>query len=204
MADSGSDLLIGSDGEDHMLGGDGYDTISEQLRRLRGVSNMNEDESKSGSGAAVVVVVVVLLFAVVCGGGIVLLGGYFMLRVQAPAPMALPPVPGANAPVPGPTLAIPDNSSINVNNLKSSQNLFDAAAEVLTLAKYEQIKPGMTYDELVAVLAIPDNKRPADIELVGPESDVELKWFGGPDDALSITVKMKGKVVTDKSQTGLQ
>jgi hypothetical protein len=169
---------------------------------------MNDDRSGSGSGAAVVVVVIVLLFAVVCGGGIVLFGGLFFLRVQAPAPMALPPVPGANAPLPGPTLpggmAIPDKASINVNNLKSSQNLFDAAAEILTLAKYEQIQPGMTYDELVSVLAIPDNKRPADIELVGPESDVELKWFGGPDDALSITVKLKGKVVTDKSQTGLK
>jgi hypothetical protein len=42
------------------------------------------------------------------------------------------------------------------------------------------------------------------MELVGPESNVELKWFGGPEDSTSITVRLKGKTVTGKSQTGLE
>ncbi len=174
---------------------------------------MPEDQSKSGSNAAVVIVVVLLLFFLLCGGGLVLLGGVLFARLQAPQPIPLPPVPGVNAPLPGTMppstplpggMSIPGNATITVNNMQWSQNLFDASDEILTLAKYDQIKPGMTYDELVSVLAIPENRRPPDIELVGPESDVELKWFGGPDDALSITVKLKGKVVVDRTQTGLK
>jgi hypothetical protein len=120
-----------------------------------------------------------------------------------PQAIPLPPVPGANAPLPG-NIAIPGNTTITINNMQWSTNLFDAAEEILTLTKYDQIKPGMTYEELVSVLAIPENKRPPDIDLVGPDSDVELKWFGGSDDAMSITVKMKGKVVIDKTQNGLK
>jgi hypothetical protein len=61
----------------------------------------------------------------------------------------------------------------------------------------------MTYDEVIATLGIPEDRRPPDIDLVTPESDVELKWFGGENDAKSITVKLKGKVVVDKAQSGL-
>jgi len=164
---------------------------------------VTEDPSRSETSAAVVFVVVVLLLFLLCGGGLVLFGGVLFFALQVPQPMPLPPVPGANAPLPG-SMTIPSNATITVNNLKWSQNLFEAANEILTLAKYDQIKPGMTYDELVSVLAIPENRRPPDIELVGPDSDVELKWFSGPDDALSITVKMKGKVVIDKTQSGLK
>jgi hypothetical protein len=157
---------------------------------------------------AVVIVVVLLLLILPCMVGLVLFGGALFFRLQAPQPMALPPVPGANAPLPGTTMpgnmAIPGNTTITVNNLNWSQNLFEASEEILTLAKYDQIKPGMTYEELVTVLAIPENRRPPDIELVGSESDVELKWFGGPAGAKSITVKMKGKVVIDKTQSGLK
>ena len=174
---------------------------------------MTDDQVKSESSAAVVIMVVLLLLFVPCLAGLVLFGGVFLARMQVPQAIPLPPVPGANAPLtrpipPGTTLpgglAIPDNASISVNSLKSSQNLYDQAEEVLTLAKYDQIKPGMAYEELLSLLEIPENKRPADIELVGPESDVELNWFGGPDDALSITVKMKGKVVVEKTQSGLK
>ena len=64
----------------------------------------------------------------------------------------------------------------------------------LTAAKFEQIRPGMTYEEVLAVLEIPEDRRPPDMELIGPESDVELKWVGGTnDDDQSITVYMKGK-----------
>ena len=171
---------------------------------------MTEEQSKSGSSAAVVIViVVVLLLFLLCGGGLVLFGGALFFTLQAPQPMPLPPVPGANAPLPGNPafpggMTIPSSATITVNNLQWSQNLFDASEGILTLAKFDQIKPGMTYEELLSVLAIPENRRPPDIELVGPESDVELKWFGGPDDALSISVKMKGKVVIDKTQSGLK
>ncbi len=122
-----------------------------------------------------------------------------MPGVNAPLPGTMPP----GTPLPG-GMSIPGNATITVNNMTWSQNLFDASDEILTLANYEQIRPGMTYDELITVLAIPDDRRPPDIEFVGPESDVELKWFGGPNDALSITVKMKGKVVIDKTQSGLK
>ena len=174
---------------------------------------MTDEQSKSGTNAAVVIIVVLILLLLPCLAGLLFVGGRFFASLQAPRPISLPQVPGANAPLTGPIppgttmpggLAIPDNASISVNSLKSSQNLFSAAEKVLTLAKYDQIKLGMTYEELLSLLEIPENKRPADIELVGPESDVELKWFGGPDDGLSITVKMKGKVVVDKTQSGLQ
>jgi hypothetical protein len=169
---------------------------------------MTDDQSKPGTSAAVVIVVALLVLVVPCLAGLLLLGGtIFYARLQAPQPIPLPPVPGANAPLPVPTLpgpTMPTPGSISVNNLSSSQNLFDAADEVLTLAKYEQIQPGMTYDQLVGVLEIPEGKCPTDIDLVGPQSDVELKWFGGENDATSITVKLKGKTVVNKSQTGLK
>jgi hypothetical protein len=174
---------------------------------------MANDQSRSESSAAVVIIVVLLLLFVPCLAGLLFGGFRFFASLQAPRPIPLPPVPGANAPPPVPMppgvklpggLAIPDNASITVNNLKSSQNLFGDAEKILTLAKYDEIKPGMTYEKLLSLLEIPENKRPADIELVGPESDVELKWFGGAGDALSITVKMKGKVVVDKTQSGLK
>ena len=96
------------------------------------------------------------------------------------------------------------NGTITVNNIQSSQNLFDNADRILTVAKCEQVRLGMTYDQLLVVLEIPENRRPSDMELVGPESDVELKWFGGTNDALSITIKLKGKTVVGKAQTGLK
>lgn len=163
---------------------------------------MKDAEAKPGSSAAVVIVVVLLLLMIPCAAGLLFVGGLLFASFPAPQPIPLPPVPGANAPLPsGP--AIPAGS-ITVNNLSSSQNLFDAAGEVLTLEKYERIQPGMTYDQLLAVLDLPENKLPADMDLVGPESDVELKWFGGPNGSLSITVKLKGKTVIEKSQTGLK
>lgn len=165
--------------------------------------SQSKSERESGSSAGIVIVVVLLLLLLPCIAGLFLLGGFFLFQVRAPQPIALPPVPGANAPLPGNGL-IPPNATITVNEMKWSGNLFEGAAEILTLARYDLIQPGMTYDELLAVLAIPENKRPPDMELIGPASDVELKWFGGPDDSLSITVKMKGKTVTQKSQSGLK
>lgn len=168
---------------------------------------MTEGQSKpgteSGASAAVVMVVVLLLLMLPCIAGLFFLGGAAFFWLQVPQPIALPPVPGANAPLPG-NLPIPAGAPITVNELKSSQNLFESAEEILTLARYDLIKPGMTYEEVLAVLAIPENKRPDDMELVGPATGVELKWFGGPNDALSITVKMNGKTVIGKSHTGLQ
>jgi hypothetical protein len=163
---------------------------------------VGDDQAKSGGGAAVVIVVVLLLLALPCIAGVFLLAGFAVFRVQAPAPMPLPPVPGANAPLPG-DMMVPIGGSVTVNQMTWSQNLFDAADEILTPEKYDQIKPGMTYDEVIATLGIPEDRRPPDIDLVTPESDVELKWFGGENDAKSITVKLKGKVVVDKAQSGL-
>ena len=163
---------------------------------------MKEADEKPGSSAAAIVVVVLLLLMIPCAAGLLFVGGLLFASLPAPRPIPLPPVPGANAPLPtGP--AIPAGP-ITVNNLSSSQNLFDAASDVLTLEKYDRIQPGMTYDQLLAVLDLPEHKRPADMDLVGSESNVELKWFGGSDDAISITVKLKGKTVTQKSQTGLK
>jgi hypothetical protein len=77
---------------------------------------------------------------------------------------------------------------------------------VFTLAKYEAIKPGMSYEEVIAVLEIPPGVlRPDDdMKSVGPESPVELTWFDGPKTERSITVKLRGKIVIEKAQTGLQ
>lgn len=166
---------------------------------------MTEDQSRSESGAAVVIVVVLAVFLLVpCLLGLVFVGGRLLVARSVPIqPIPLPPVPGANAPLPG-TKMIATSGTVTVNNMKWSQNLFDASDAVLTLAKYDEINLGMTYDELVTALAIPENCRPEDMKYVGPESDVELKWFGGPNDAKSITVKMKGKTVIDKTQSGLE
>jgi hypothetical protein len=172
---------------------------------------MSDDQSKSGSGAGVVVVVVLLLLLGPCvvGTGLLVLGGVFYASVDMPQPVAMPGAPAAAATFPVDALlpaggALPANTTITVNSMQWSGNLFDQSEEILTLARYDQIRPGMSYDEVLTVLAIPENKRPPDIELVGPTSDVELKWFGGENDELSITVKLKGKVVTDKSQSGLK
>lgn len=166
-----------------------------------------DDETKSGSSAGVVIAVALLVLMLPCAAGVLLFGGIFLARVQAPPPIPLPPVPGANAPltVPGPggMMSVPAGA-VTVNSLNSRQNLFDEADRVLTLAKYEQIQPGMTYDELIALLEIPEGKRPSDMELLGPDSDADLTWFGGENDAKSITVKLKGKAVVNKSQTGLE
>ena len=166
-----------------------------------------DDETKSGSSAGVVIAVALLVLMLPCAAGVLLFGGIFLARVQAPPPIPLPPVPGANAPipVPGPAgmMSVPAGA-VTVNSLNSRQNLFDEADRVLTLAKYEQIQPGMTYDDVIAALEIPESKRPSDIGLVGPDADVELTWFGGENDARSITVKLKGRVVVNKSQTGLE
>ena len=171
---------------------------------------MTEGQSKSGTGAAVVIVVALVVLLVPCLLGVVLVGGgLFAVRAVQVQPIPLPPVPGANAPLPaGATMpgnkTVTGSATITVNNMKWSQNLFDATDEILTLAKYDEIKPGMTYIELVTVLAIPEHRRPEDMKYVGEDSKVELKWFGGPGDAKSITVKLKGQVVTDKSQSGLK
>jgi len=161
-----------------------------------------ETDRNSGTSAAGVIVIALLALMLPCAAGLVFFGAWFIVRLPAPQPIPLPPVPGANAPLPaGP--AVPAGQ-ITVNNLQSSQNLFEAASEVLTLEKYDRIQPGISYEELLAVLEIPENKRPADMDLVGPASNVQLKWFGGSDDALSITVTLKGKTVIEKSQTGLK
>src|SRR5688572_17795618 len=161
---------------------------------------MTNDETRSGSNAGTVIVVVaLLLLGLPCVAGLALLVVgrlVFVARVQpVPAPLQAMPAPMQ--------AAMPAERSITVENMKWSRNLFDEAAGILTAAKFEQIQPGMTYEELLAVLEIPANKRPPDMELIGPETDVELKWVGGNDDDLSITVHMKGKTVIRKDQTGL-
>jgi hypothetical protein len=122
--------------------------------------------------------------------------------------MPLPPVPGANAPLAGPApggmTSNPARGAATINGLKSRHSLFEEADKVLTLAKYDQIQAGMSYEDVISSLEIPEDKQPSEMNLVGPQSEVELTWFGGPGDAKSITVKMKGKVVVDKSQTGLE
>jgi hypothetical protein len=155
---------------------------------------MTEDHSRSGGGAAVVIVVVLLLLVLPCAAGVLLLGGFMVFRMQAPI--------AAPAPMPA-DMALP-GGTVTVNTMSWSGNLFEDADKVLTLAKYEQIQPGMSYDQVVAILEIPEAKRPPDMELIGPESDVELKWFGGENDARSITIKLKGKTVVEVAHSGLQ
>jgi hypothetical protein len=92
---------------------------------------------------------------------------------------------------------------VNVTSMNSTQNLFNDADRSLTRSNYEKIEPGMTYEDVISVLQIPENRRPADMKWVGPESDVELTWTD-KDAARSITVKLKGKSITDKTQIGLK
>ena len=46
------------------------------------------------------------------------------------------------------THAIPGRASVTVNNMTWTQNLFGESDEILTLARYDQIKPGMTAEEV--------------------------------------------------------
>lgn len=41
------------------------------------------------------------------------------------------------------------------------------------------------------------------MNLIGPETDLELEWHGGANDDKSITLKLQGKKIVKKSQTGL-
>ncbi len=95
-----------------------------------------------------------------------------------------------------------------VNSMRWDQTFHDPreADRVFTRAKYEAIKPGMTYEEAIAVLEIPSGPlRPDnDMRWVGPESPVELTWFSGPKKERSITIKLRGKTVVEKAQIGLQ
>lgn len=95
-----------------------------------------------------------------------------------------------------------------VNSMRWDQTFHDKrqADRVFTLAKYEAIKPGMTYEEVLAILEIPPGPlRPDDdMRWVGPESPVELTWFGGAKKERSITIKLRGKTVVEKAQSGLQ
>ncbi len=95
-----------------------------------------------------------------------------------------------------------------VHSMRWDQTFHDQreADKVFTLANYEAIKTGMSYEELIAVLEIPAGAmRPDDdMRWVGPESAVELTWFSGPKKDRSITIKLKGKTVVEKTQRGLQ
>ena len=98
-------------------------------------------------------------------------------------------------------------SGLTINSMKWSVHLFKDEQQILTLAKYEKIHPGMTYDELTAVLGLPaDRWRPPDIEYVSVEGPVKLTLTAGADqnEARSITVDLKGKTVTGKSQSCLK
>ncbi len=123
---------------------------------------------------------------------------------------------GANGPGPrpstkgsgSPTESPATKAGGSVNSMRWDQTFHDKreADRVFTLAKYEAIKPGMTYEEVIAVLAIPPGPlRPDDdMRWVGPESPVELSWFDGPKKERSITIKLRGKTVVEKAQSGLQ
>ena len=121
---------------------------------------MTTNETKSGSNAGVVILVVLLLLGLPCVAGLVLvfLGGAFFVGQAQPVPAPLQAFP---APVPG---VMPAPGSITVNSMQWSQNLFDQAEGILTKAKFEQIQPGMTYEEVLAVLEIPEDRRPPDME----------------------------------------
>jgi hypothetical protein len=101
---------------------------------------------------------------------------------------------------------MPHGPGVVINSMTWSWDLSRDEQQILTLANYERIQPGMTYDELMAVLELPlDRWRPADIEYLAADSPVELTWnaTGDRNNQRSITVKLKGKTVVSKSQKGL-
>ena len=101
----------------------------------------------------------------------------------------------------------PSKPCLVINSMKWSVDLSNDKEQILTLAKYEKIQAGMTYDELTVVLGLPaDRWCPPDIDHVSAESPVELTWSAGADQnkERSITVNLTGKTVTAKSQSGLK
>src|SRR5438067_569636 len=101
---------------------------------------------------------------------------------------------GGNAPSSAPPAGLGASSAastpkftVRVNNLRWNQNLHLQADRVLTPSNYAKIQPGMTYEEVIAILDLPPGPlRPDDdMKYVGPESDVELSWHGDPKEARS-------------------
>jgi hypothetical protein len=96
---------------------------------------------------------------------------------------------------------------LTINSVKFGAHLSRDEEQILTLAKYEKIQSGMTYDELTAILGLPaDRWRPPDMEYVAADAPMELTWtaVGDQNKERSITVHLKGKTVTGKSQNGLK
>jgi hypothetical protein len=163
---------------------------------------MSAESSERGSNGAVVLVVVLAVLLIPCLGGLFLAGfGLFAFRAtHVPAP----PLPAAPMAVPVGPLTVPlEGAEITINNMRSTKNLFEAGDQILTREKFDRIKPGMTYEEAIVILEIPQTKLPDDMNLVEPESNVELNWHGGANDDKSITLRLKGKKIVEKSQTGL-
>jgi hypothetical protein len=86
--------------------------------------------------------------------------------------------------------------------LGCTRNLGQDENRVLTVSKYLRIEPGMTYEQAVAVLNVPPECRPPDIDQVTRNAEVTLHWFT-PNGARLI-LYLRGKVVTRKWATGLR
>jgi hypothetical protein len=101
---------------------------------------------------------------------------------------------------------LPAKGGITINSMKWSVNLFNDEMQIITRAKYEKIKPGMSFDELAAVLGLPLDRWRPDLSHVAADAPVELRWEAGFDQKKerSITVNLRGQTVISCSQTGLE
>jgi hypothetical protein len=162
---------------------------------------MSHESPPRGSNTVVVLMVVLAVLLVPSVGGLFLAGfGLFAFRA-APTPPP-PQAPPMAIPI-GPITMPLDETNVTVGSMKSSKSLFEAGDQILTREKYDQIEAGMTYEEAISILEIPQDKLPDDMNLIGPETDLELEWHGGANDDKSITLKLQGKKIVKKSQTGL-
>ena len=84
----------------------------------------------------------------------------------------------------------------------STRNVGQDEGKVLTIAKYERIKAGMTYRELITLLNVPPEHQPEDIEDLESRTAVSLTWFTAAGPRLTVILR-KGKVI-EKRQRGLQ
>jgi hypothetical protein len=88
------------------------------------------------------------------------------------------------------------------SQLMYSRNLDQDENRVMTVSKYLRIEPGMTYDQVIAILDVPPAYRPPNIDQVARNADVTLTWFTAS--GAKLRLHLRGKVVTDKWAVGLQ
>lgn len=109
---------------------------------------------------------------------------------------------GANNQNANTTTSSSSDASINTLNEVTTDNTSDGAENVrVTLAQYEQIEDGMTYDEVVSIFGGKETSS-SESEIAGIKSKI-MTWNGNATFS-AVTIGFTDGKVSSKSQTGLE